>query len=260
MRFWPIMPKIVCEQFLSLTLHIQYIIVCMRMYTGEGEDQSGDRGPVCRQTLVAFPGWSQGMSVREEAEQFGVLKLTLRDHISGRVQPGAAPGTPRYLDKEEEKEVVRWLEGCASIGFAKTVKEVRSIVGATVVSKNKLENIVVSYGWWDRFRARHPHLTLRTGESLAYHCATGTNPAIIDKYFDLLEVFSSNNLFSRPHLIFNAYETGLPLQHCPGKRVAVRGQRHVHVINSGNKAHTVLACTSASGTSCHPWWCFRGRL
>ena len=40
----------------------------------------------------------------------------------------------------------------------------------------------------------------------------------------------------------------MPLQHRPGKRVAVRGQKHVHVVNSGKKEQvTVLACASASG-------------
>ena len=94
--------------------------------------------------LVAFPGWSQGMSVREETAQFGVPKSTLHNRISGKLQPGAAPGVPRYLDKEEEEEVVSWLEGCASIGFAKMVKEVRNIVGAREASKNNLDNFVVS--------------------------------------------------------------------------------------------------------------------
>ena len=42
---------------------------------------------------------SQGMSVREAAIQFGVPKSTLHDRISGRVQPGAAAGAPRYLNK-----------------------------------------------------------------------------------------------------------------------------------------------------------------
>ena len=202
---------------------------------------------------------SQGMSVREAAIQFGVPKSTLHDRISGRVQPGAAAGAPRYLYKEEEEELVRWIEGCASIGYAKSVREVRSVVGAIVAAKNNLENVVVSHGWWDHFRARHPHLTLHTGESLAYHRAVSTNHLIIDKYFDLLEeVFVSNRLSSRPHLIFNADETGLPLQHRPGKRVAVRGQKHVHVINSGNKTHiSVLACVSASGYALPPMVVFQ---
>ena len=114
----------------------------------------------------ALRATSEGMSVREAASQYGVPKSTLHDCVSGRIQPGAVPGAHRYLDEEEEEEVVRWLEGCASIGYAKSVREVRSIVGAIVAAKNKLEN-VVSHGWWDRFRAQHPHLTLRTGESLA---------------------------------------------------------------------------------------------
>ena len=59
---------------------------------------------------------AEGVSVREAVFQFGVPKSTLHDRISGRVQPGALSGAPRYLDDEEEEELVRWLEGCAAIG------------------------------------------------------------------------------------------------------------------------------------------------
>ena len=118
-----------------------------------------------------------------------------------------------------------------------------------MAKKNALDSMVVSHGWWDCFRQRHPHLTLRSGEGLAYCRAVSTNRVVINKYFDLLEqVLDSNNLTKKPHLIFNADETGMPLQHRPGKRVAVRGQKHVHVVNSGKKEQvTVLACASASG-------------
>ena len=40
----------------------------------------------------ALQATSEGMSVREAATQFGVPKSTLHNCISGRVQPGAAPG------------------------------------------------------------------------------------------------------------------------------------------------------------------------
>ena len=67
-----------------------------------------------------------------------------------------------------------------------------------------------------------------------------------------------NDLTRRPHLIFNADETGLPLQHRPGKRVAVRGQKHVHVTNSGNKTQvTALACASATGVVLPPMVVFQ---
>lgn len=127
------------------------------------------------------------------------------------MQLGAAPGAPRYLDDEEEEELVHWLEGCASIGYARSVREVRGVVGAIMAAKNNVKNMVVSHRWWDRFCSRHPHLTLRTGEALAYR---HTVKSVIEKYFDLLEeVFTTKNLFSRPHLIFNADKTGLPLQY-----------------------------------------------
>ena len=88
------------------------------------------------------------MSVRQAAAQFGVPKSTLHDCISGRVLPGAIPGAPRYLDDEEEEELVRWLEGCAEIGYAKSVREVRGIVGAIVAMKQNVDSVVISHGWW----------------------------------------------------------------------------------------------------------------
>ena len=95
--------------------------------------------------------------------------------------------------------------------LCKSVKEVRAVVGAIVASKNSLDCAVVSHGWWDRFRSCHPHLTLRMGETLAYRWAVGLNRVVIDNYFDLLgEVLESNDLSRRPHLVFNADETGLP--------------------------------------------------
>lgn len=188
-------------------------------------------------------------TVRQAAAQFGVPKSTLHDRICGKVKPGAVSGYPRYLDDKEEEELVRSIEGCAQIGYAKNVKEIRAIVGAIVARKNGLDGVVISHGWWDCFRQRHPHLSLRTGEGLAYQRAVSTNRIVIDKYFDLLEdVLETNNLTRKPHRIFNADETGMPLQHRPGRRVAVRGQKHVHVVNSGKKEQvTVLACASASG-------------
>ena len=94
------------------------------------------------------------------------------------------------------------------------MKAVRAVVGAMVAAENNLDCAVVSHGWWVRFRSRHPHLTLQMGETSAYCLAVGLNRVVIDNYFDLLGVvFVSNDLTRRPHLVFNADETGLPLQH-----------------------------------------------
>ena len=110
---------------------------------------------------------------------------------------------------------------------------------------------VVSHGWWDRFRQRHPHLTLRAGESLAYRRAIAISPDTINNYFDRLEnILTANGLQYTLSRIFNADESGIPLQHRPGKRIGVKGQKHVITHTSGDKTQiTVLAWVSASG--CH---------
>lgn len=182
------------------------------------------------------------LSVRRAALEYNVPKSTLHDRLTGKVMPGAVGGAPRYLEEDEEEELVRWLVGCA-----KSIREVRAIVGAIVAKKMNIDHCTVSHGWWDRFRKRHPQLSLRTGETLAYVRAVSTNRQVLDRYFDMLEdIVTKNSLPSGR--IFNLDETGMPLQHRPGKRIALRGQKHVNVLTSGNKTNiTVLACVSASG-------------
>ena len=194
------------------------------------------------------------LTIRRAALEHNVPKSTLHDRVSGKVLPGAVGGAPRYLNDEEEEELAKWLEGCAEIGCAKSVREVRAVVGAIVAKKHNAECAVVSHGWWDRFRARHPHLTLRAGESLAYVRAVSTNRTVLDKYFDLLEdVIAKNSLKEKPGRIFNLDESGLPLQHRPGRRIGIKGQKHVNVLTSGNKTNiTILACVSASGFAIPP--------
>lgn len=49
-----------------------------------------------------------------------------------------------------------------------------------MAKKNAIDAMVVSHGWWDRFRQRHPHVSLRSGEVLAYRRADSTNRVVID--------------------------------------------------------------------------------
>ena len=62
------------------------------------------------------------LPVRKAALIYGIPKSTLYDHVSGKVRPGAGVGLPKYLTDEED-ELVRWLEGCAEVGCAKSVRE-----------------------------------------------------------------------------------------------------------------------------------------
>jgi len=140
------------------------------------------------------------------------------------------------------------LLGLASIGYPKTVQEVRAIVGAIVAHKQGIETVNVTQGWW-KFRHRHPKLSLRSAESLAFHRAISVTTEVVDNYFDLLEeTLHQNDLLSKPSLIFNCDESGMPLSHRPGHCIARKGQKHVTPAVSGNKSQiTILACASATG-------------
>lgn len=147
-----------------------------------------------------------GWTIRKAAEDFGVPRSTLYDRTSGRVDFGARSGPSRYLNDQEERELVRFLVGCANIGYAKTPKQVITLVRAIVAKKQCIDpdEVNVSMGWWNSFRKRHPKLTLRSASRLAYNRAVAHDPEIFRNYFDLLEeTLSQNGLLNEAARIFN---------------------------------------------------------
>jgi len=122
-------------------------------------------------------------------------------------------------------------------------------VGDIVACKQGLETVTGSQGWWKKFRCRHPKLSLRSAESLAFYCAMSVTTEVVDNYFDLLEeTLHQNDLLSKPSLIFNCNES-----HC----IARKGQKHVTAVVSGNKSQiTIIACASAAGNTIPPFVIF----
>ena len=105
------------------------------------------------------------MSIRQAAEAYHVPKSTLADRVSGRVKFGSHSGPTRYLSDDEEEELTRFLEGTASMGYAKSKKEVLAIVEEIVFLKGK--DVEVSNGWWEIYKRRHRSLSLRSAEKLS---------------------------------------------------------------------------------------------
>ena len=82
--------------------------------------------------------------------------------MSGHISSVAKIGPPRYLNDQEENELVNFLIGCSKIGFAKSRKGVLAIVQSLVDKKQGKdpEEVLVTTGWWNSFRKRHPQLTV----------------------------------------------------------------------------------------------------
>ena len=189
----------------------------------------------------------EGQAVRRVALNYGIPKSTLHDKISGKVTIGAKSGPAPYLDPEEEDELVSFLNGCSSMGYARTKKQTITLVQRVVDSKGL--NVTVGDVWWKSFMKRHGTLTLRTAEPLSYVRAVCSQPEILNHYYDLLQqTLLEHDLVDKPNQIFNLDESGMPLDPCPPKVVTQKGVKHSTSVTTGDKAQiTTLACCSAAG-------------
>ena len=57
------------------------------------------------------------MSVRKAEQEFKVLKATIHDHVSGKVEAGARPGKPPAIPTEIAEQVVKSAMAAADMGF-----------------------------------------------------------------------------------------------------------------------------------------------
>ena len=79
---------------------------------------------------------SRRMSVRKAAEEHGVPRSTLHDKVSGKVALKARSGTKKHLTDEEEAYLVDFLVCCASIGYAKSRRDVLAIAQQIASAQN----------------------------------------------------------------------------------------------------------------------------
>lgn len=198
---------------------------------------------------LAVKAVNEGHSQRRAAEEYGIPRSTLGDHVRGRVLPGAKSGNPKYLSDAEEAELYRFLLRCASVGYPRTRKDVVAIVQRVCNSKGL--DIQVTHGWWESYYKRHPDLRLRTVSSVTISRAKASDPEVISTYFDMLEkCLLENNLMNKPAQIFNIDETGMPLdaKHCTG--ICLKGTKNAYSVTSSDRSQiTVVACVNAAG------WC-----
>ena len=149
------------------------------------------------------------LSIRRASEIYSIPKSSLHDRISGKVTHGATSGPDPYLTATEEAELVQFLTKCASMGFARSKKQIFAIVDRALELKGR--TVKASNGWWQSFRKRHPNMILRTSEPLSYIRAISSSPDIISQYYDLLENTIVDNNLQGNHL---KYLTWMRLE-CP---------------------------------------------
>lgn len=173
-------------------------------------------------------------TLRQASEAYDVPKSTLHDRVTGKVPFDKNSGPEKYLTDAEEAELVNFIVECAKLGYARSRKDVLALVQEVVRSKGK--EAVVTGGWWESFKRRHPNITLRSAESLTYARAVASDPAILDRYYDLLErTLIENDLIDKPCQVYNCDETGIPLAPKPVKVVTTKNDKHPYSTVAGDK-------------------------
>ena len=104
-------------------------------------------------------------------------------------------------------------------------------------------------------------ISLRAGDSTAGVRMDAINKDNLDNYFDQLKkVFDEGYFWNHPEAIYNMDETGVPLEPCPPKIVARKGQKKVRYQTSGQKQQiTVIGCESATGQCLPPFIIFAAK-
>lgn len=216
--------------------------------------------------LQAVRAIENGLSIRSAGKQFKIPESTLRNRlkVNDFEKKGMGPGA--QLGADAEKKLSRHIQKLQTVGFAPTQRNVRNLAYDLAESLNKentfnKETKMAGKVWFSSFMRRHPELSVRKAQGISRARTEGMNRAEIKSYFTLLtEILTENALFEKPACIWNCDEIGVQLNNEPGKVIAAKGSKDVHVVTSAEKGETitVLACCSAEGQFLPPYCIFKG--
>ena len=94
--------------------------------------------------------------------------------VSRKVTLHSKKDHKRHLIDEEELVVTEFLEGCASVGYAKSWSDVIALAMQLARMRNPTAELTKE--WWDSFRRRNPEVSLRQAEPISHARAVANDP------------------------------------------------------------------------------------
>lgn len=205
--------------------------------------------------------------IRQAARNNNIPDRTLRARLEKRkFMKGSSMGGKSFLGEDAERKLCSHIQKLQASGFAPTSKNLR-VIAYNLSQSMGLENRfnkdkkMAGADWLKLFLKRNPSLSIRKAEGVSMSRAEGMNKEEVQKYFQLLtKILTENDLLDKPLNIFNMDESGLQLNNVPGKVVAVKGSKDVHVVTSQERGETitVVACCNAEGNFMPPYCIFKG--
>ncbi|XP_054706771.1 uncharacterized protein LOC129216581 [Uloborus diversus] len=208
------------------------------------------------------------IGVNEAARYYGIPSRTLRRRRkTGNNIKTSSLGPQGVFGVENEKRLVKHIQRLEKCGFAPDKETIRTLAFqfAEKLGLNhrfNLESRMAGYDWLSSFLRRNPELSIRQAQGLSLARGEGINKESVDHFFFLIlsEVFEEHEFFTRPGSIYNMDETGCQLNNVPGKVVATKGAKDVHVLTCTERGEniTVIACCNAEGQYLPPSVIFKG--
>ena len=108
--------------------------------------------------------------------------------------------------------------------------------------------------------SRHPNIAVRQAEILPTNRAQDCTAKNMDKWFEEFgEFLNQHGLLNKADRIWNADESGFPLQQRSGRVMAPKGAKSIYSVSSSSKEQiTTLVCINAAGQSIPPMHVFPG--
>ena len=209
---------------------------------------------------------ARGMSVRKAAAKFNVPATSVHRAAKNPEERPSRTGPPQVLSPQIENEIVNWILYRAETGSPVSKGELLDSVQKYVISlgdqipKTPFTNGRPGRHWFEKFRARHPQITIRTPQHLSNSRASVTEEDL-RAWFCEIEINLKNKGLDQiqPSRIFNCDETNLLFIPKSEKVLTEKGAPSVYkIVDGGEKESlTVLFMYGADGTRAPPMLMFK---
>lgn len=204
------------------------------------------------------------MSVRQAAKKNCIPEQTLRYQLLTKNFVKGYLDEPPTLGADAEKNLVDHIRQLQAAGFAPTQKNVRIIAfnlaeALGIKHKFNKDKEIAGIDWLRSFMKRNSQLSVR--KAISTTRSNGMNRKEVNNYFEILKkILIENDLIGRLGNIYNMDEIGFSLNNEPGKIIAMKGSREVHVRKSTECGEnvTIVSCCNAEGTFLPPYVIFKG--
>lgn len=201
----------------------------------------------------------ENKGIREVSKMFNIPRSTLQFRLGPKFSK-IQHGPPTILTNEEENVLVKWILVSSAKGFPRRKENVLAAVKDILDRSpraNSLHDNTPGRGWYQRFLARHPEITIRTSEAVSAASSKVSEKDIrgwfsnIEQHLQREEII---HILEDPNRIFNGDETNFLL--CPKSKnvLALKGQKNVYEVdNAVAKTNlTVMLSFSANGAIIPP--------